>query len=324
MSAGATVERCGSCGAIVDVEDLFCANCGTEVPDARPTRTSRLLIAARNFECRGCGATMNYDAGARSLKCPFCGSVDLAEDESSGILAPEFVVPFALDRAAAEGRLRGFLGSSFWHPNDLRSEAQVHELRAVYVPFWLFATNARTHWTADTSHTPPGARADWYPISGYREAEYADLWVPAGEGIGPGELFAVVPFDAAAGVPPGEVDLEHAVVEQFSASRRYVRPLAQGRLEALEAEAVAAGVPGRSRNVHVNVLMEGATSRPALAPVYVMAYRYREKVYRFVMNGQTGQYVGTAPTSPWKVAAVVGGALLAVLAVTAMILFAAR
>ena len=108
----ATLPRCATCRALVDTEDLFCANCGTEVPQAARAPVPGRPIEARNFECGGCGASMNYDAGAQALKCPFCGSVDLVEEPGRSILAPELVLPFALDRAQAEAALRAWLGSS--------------------------------------------------------------------------------------------------------------------------------------------------------------------------------------------------------------------
>lgn len=319
-NAPATVDRCAVCDALVDVEDLFCANCGTEIPDHRQPQTKRLDVAARNFKCRGCGAAMNYDASAQALKCPFCGSVDLAEDPNPGILAPEFVVPFAIDHAEAEGRLRAWLGSSFWHPDDLRSSAQLTELRRVFVPFWVFNTHVTTHWTADIGQTPPGARASWYPVAGFGERDYDDLWVPAGGGITVREVERILPFDPAAGVAPDRVDLADVVVEQSTTARRYARPLAQRRLEALEAQAIAGQFGGRVRNVHVNVLMGGATSRAALAPAYVMAYRYRDRVYRYVLNGQTGRDTGTAPVSIWKVAGVVSLIVIMILLIVLLVL----
>jgi predicted RNA-binding Zn-ribbon protein involved in translation (DUF1610 family) len=300
-----TVERCESCGALVDVEDLFCANCGTEIPDAQADRPERVATEAKNFECKGCGATMNYDASAQSLKCPFCGSVDLIADESKGLLAPDLVIPFAIDRNEAEGRLRAWLGSSFWHPNDLRTAAQMTELRAVYVPFWIFTTKARTHWTADSSRTPPGANAPWYPVYGRGEREYDGLWIPASSGVPIAELNAVLPFDTSTAVEPEKVDLIDITVEQFAVSRRYARPHAQSVVEGLEAQAAAQEVPGHTRNVHVNALMDGATSKPALVPIYVMAYRYRDDVFRYVVNGQTGKATGSAPMSWSKVGLVV-------------------
>jgi DNA-directed RNA polymerase subunit RPC12/RpoP len=316
----AAVERCATCGALVDVEDLFCSNCGTEVPDSRAGRLERVATEAKNYQCKGCGATMNYDASARTLKCPFCGSVDLASDDSQGVLAPDVVIPFAFDRKQAEESLRGWLGSSFWHPNDLRVAAQLTELKAVYVPFWIFATEVRTHWTADSSRTPPGACAAWYPVSGRGRRTYDDLWIPAGSGVPPGELRSVLPFDLSAGVAPDQVDLVDVTVEQFAVSRRYARPVAQGLVESLETQAAAREVAGRARNVHVNVLMANASSRPALVPLYVMAYRYRDAVYRFVINGQTGHATGSAPTSAARVAGVV--ALVIIIALIILLLVA--
>ena len=63
-------------------------------------------------------------------------------------------------------------------------------------------------------------------------------------------------------------------------------------------------VPGNCRNLKVNVRVEGLTGEPVLLPVWIMAYRYKDQVYRFLVNGQTGQCTGTAPTSYRKIAAV--------------------
>ena len=38
-----------------------------------------------------------------------------------------------------------------------------------------------------------------------------------------------------------------------------------------------------------------------LLPVWISAYRYRDKAYRFIVNGQTGEVSGEAPVSWWKV-----------------------
>lgn len=295
------LDRCMVCGALVDLNDLFCSNCGREVSDHRATRPKTLALKALNFECHGCGASMNYDASVKALKCPFCGSVDLQEDGSKGILEPEAVIPFAIDHVRAETMLMAWLGSSFWHPSDIRSAARLTELRPVFVPYWIFTTLVKTHWTADSGKVPWNARASWAPVSGSWERTYPDLWIPASEGVTTGELVGIEPFDISTAVPPQEVDLEKVTVEQFSVARRYARPLAQSRLEALEAAAVSGELGGSARNIHVNVLMQDATSQAALAPVFIMAYRYRSKLYRFILNGQNGRSIGRAPISITKI-----------------------
>ena len=39
-----------------------------------------------------------------------------------------------------------------------------------------------------------------------------------------------------------------------------------------------------------------------LLPVWMSAFRFREKIYRFVINGRTGEVQGERPYSPWKIA----------------------
>jgi hypothetical protein len=51
-----------------------------------------------------------------------------------------------------------------------------------------------------------------------------------------------------------------------------------------------------------------------------MGYRYRNRVYRYVLNGQNGRDTGTAPLSVWKVAGVVSFVVLIVLIILLLVL----
>ena len=64
----------------------------------------------------------------------------------------------------------------------------------------------------------------------------------------------------------------------------------------------------------MNVRIEQLQSEPVLLPVWIMAYRYKEQLYRFIVNGQTGKATGQAPFSKAK------AVLVAVLVVLAILL----
>lgn len=308
--------RCGTCQSLLDEEDLFCANCGTEAPrraEQKATAGSS-RVATHNFTCSGCGASMSYDAQASALRCPFCSSVDMVEQKDARVLRPQSVVPFRVSKEMAETTLRQWLGKGFWRPGDLSQTASLLAMRPVYVPYWIFEARTHTYWTADTSQTPPGASADWYPLAGEHRGRYAGLLIGASAVLSTWETSEICPFDLSAAVAPEEVDLDNVTVEQFSMPRKYARPLAEQALEASESQACQQQyVPGRARNVHVNVLVEGMTSIPVLLPVWIMAYRYRDQVFRFLVNGQTGRATGQAPTSWAKVAVAIVVAIGAVL-----------
>lgn len=302
--------KCSVCGALLDEEDLFCANCGTEAPQPdHAAATQRAFDSKYNFECQGCGASMSYDASAQTLRCPFCGSEKLTEQKDAKTLEPEFVVPFTLSERDAIAHLRQWLGSSYWRPGDLSQAAEVTTLTQVYVPFWVFAAKVFTYWTADSSQVPWGARASWYPVCGENHGEYQGVLIGASSVLTPTETNAICPFDLAAAVPPDQVDLSNVVYEQFRVQRKYARPQAQAGLENLERQACTKLVPGNCRNMKVNVRVEGLTGQPALVPVWILAYRYRDQLFRFLVNGQTGRCTGTAPTSYKKIAAAIGIAI---------------
>jgi predicted RNA-binding Zn-ribbon protein involved in translation (DUF1610 family) len=314
------LSKCTVCGALLDEEDMFCANCGTEAPHQSSLQTTA-RTATHNFQCTGCGASMSYDASAGSLRCPFCGSTQLEEKQDAKILAPKAVVPFAVDQARAEATMRQWLGQGFWRPGDLAHTAAVVGMQAVYVPYWVFAAQTHTFWTADTSDTPSGARGDWFPMTGEHRDSHAGLLVGASGALTPSENAAICPFDLAPAVPPEQVDLDNVTVEQFSVSRKYARPLARAGLEQLEAQTCDERyIPGRCRNLKVNTRIENLTSEPMLLPVWIMAYRYEEQVFRFLVNGQTGRATGQAPISYRKIAAAIG---IAVAVVVVILLLAA-
>lgn len=315
-----TNDRCQVCGAMTDEEDLFCHNCGTEVAAAdADTATPSHTASTHSFRCQSCGASMSYDASAQALRCPFCGATQLSEVPTQRVLQAEHVVPMGVDRGIAEARLRAFLGSSFWHPGDLGRQSQMQQATPVYVPYWVFAGDTHTCYTADSSSTPPGARGDWYPVSGERSDRYQGILISGSSVLTPAETQSLLPFDLQAAVPTGELDLANVTVEQFRVARKHARPWARSTIEQLERGRCAALVPGRARNVRVNVMLSNLTSTSILLPVWILAYRYRGQVYRVLVNGQSGKLAGQAPYSYWKLFGVIAGIVLLVLVL--MVLF---
>lgn len=313
------IVKCTVCHALLDEEDLFCPNCGTEAP-AQTAHKPTARTATHNFQCQGCGASMSYDPTAGSLRCPFCGSVEMQAQPDAKILSPDFVVPFAVTQEQAVSEMRSWLGKGFWRPGDLAQQAAVVKMTAVYVPYWVFAASTHTYWTADSSRTPAGARASWYPLTGEHRGEHSGLLIGASGALTPDETANLNPFDLSQAVSPDQVDLENVIVEQFSVQRKYARPLAKTALEAVETHDCQANyVPGNARNVKVNVRVAGLSSQPVLLPVWIMTYKYEDRVFRFLVNGQSGQCSGQAPTSWAKIGGAVGIGAVVLAIITALL-----
>ncbi|MBN2295727.1 MAG: hypothetical protein JXM70_25065, partial [Pirellulales bacterium] len=183
--------------------------------------------------------------------------------------------------------------------------------------YWVFEAKTHTYWTADSSRLPAMSRGKWRPVSGEHRSDYKGILVGASGALHASETSQICPFDLSAAKDPQQVDLDNVTVEQFSVQRKYARPIARSGLDQFETQACAALVPGSSRNVHVNVRVEALASEPILLPIWIMAYRYKDETYRFLVNGQTGKSTGKAPTSLMKIA----GVAVAIFAVIMLVLF---
>lgn len=304
------LPRCARCRDVLDEEDLFCSNCGAEAP-GRPGAAAGPVqsLTVHRFDCASCGASLVWPAGAQGLRCLFCGRESLAEQPAARVPVPSRVCPFRLGRAQAEAAFRDWLGRGAFRPNDLRTGAVLTGMRAVYLPFWLFEVECDTYWTADSNFTPPGAKADWAPQFGTHKDRYAGTLVPASGALTLREVRGLGAYELAAAVPYAPAVLGEVPAEPFAVTRKRARLLArEGVAERLEADCKRL-VPGqRQRHLRLNTLTTGTTAEPVLLPAWILAWEYRGRRFRVLVNGESGKVQGNAPVSPWKVLAAMFGA----------------
>ena len=315
--------KCPFCGGTKGIERdatyLAVEHALEDVPESR-LRTE----APKVFQCENCGATVTFAGSTVSASCPFCGSEHVVERTGDvGRILPESVLPFAVSLEDARKRWRDWLGHGIFRPRGIRDLATGEALKGVYVPFWTYDTRTWSRWTADAGwyytvtvgsgqqqHTE--TRTRWEFASGERRDFFDDVLVCAGQGVDEGLLSRAYPYGLDALQPYRSDYLSGWAAEE------YVLDLAAGwgkaREEANErARDLCSGdVPGDTqRNLRVWTQHSGVTWKHVLLPLWIATYRWKDKTYRFLVNGQTGKVVGTAPISPLRVAiAVVLGAVL--------------
>ena len=83
---------------------------------------------------------------------------------------------------------------------------------------------------------------------------------------------------------------------------------------------VAAHLPGDTcRGLRVGTAFRDVNSDLVLLPVYLLTYRYGERLFRFLINGQTGKVAGQKPWSWRRIALAVGAGLATILVVVLLV-----
>ena len=86
-----------------------------------------------------------------------------------------------------------------------------------------------------------------------------------------------------------------------------------GRDAAMESRIQANEGYDHYRGMRYNHQFYNVRFKHILLPVWIFSSPYGKKIYRFMINGETGRVAGSAPVSPFKVLAAVAAGLALVL-----------
>jgi hypothetical protein len=218
-------------------------------------------------------------------------------------------VPFTVSRDQARAALRDWLGSLGWfRPSDLRSSARLQELRPLWWVAWVFDADTMISWTADSNANT--GRADWAPHAGQTSVNFRSILASASRGLSNREVDAIAGGSDLRSVQDEPQGAEDATIEQFDVQRSQARQQVTAALHAMAIDHVQkTQIPGsRFRNVKVSVVVRGLITRRLSFPAYVLAYRYREDLYRVVICGQNPRLLlGRAPYSTAKIVLTIVG-----------------
>ena len=92
----------------------------------------------KTYNCTSCGAQLVTDTSTAATSCPYCGNPTIIPGQFSGMLKPDYVIPFKLDKKAAVQALSEHYKGKKLLPREFKDQNHIEEIKGVYVPFWLF------------------------------------------------------------------------------------------------------------------------------------------------------------------------------------------
>lgn len=319
--------RCEYCDAEIELDKM--QKGGEPPPNVVERALTELLnseaakgygLPTQALQCKQCGAAINYPDKVTSGKCCFCGSDTVIErPANTQLIRPESLIPFKVTKQQAGSKFSEWVGSLWFRPNNLKHMARVQEIGGVYAPFWTFDAQADTRWNAESGYhyyvteeftnsegkreTRQVQHTRWEPSSGHHRGSYDDLLICASKGLSEALVRVLEPFHTTQNLVGYQASyLSGWGAEEYAVGPKEAWDKGQQRFEQHEYSACSQQVPGDThRNLRISMKLSSVTWKHCLLPVYVAAYRYNDKVYRFLVNGETGKVSGEAPYSFWKI-----------------------
>ena len=260
--------------------------------------------ALHSYVCSSCGGEIVCEKTTAATNCPFCGNPVVMTERLSGMLKPDYVIPFKLDKQAAKAGLARHLQGKRLLPKVFKDQNHIDEIKGVNVPFWLFDADA----AADIRYKATRVRT--WGDSNYIYTETSFYSVLRGGSIG----FDRVPVDGSSkmaddlmeSIEPynfaDAVDFQTAYLSGYLADKYDVTAeqsveRANARVKKSTEQAFAATVQGYATVMpeSSSVRLANGKAKYALYPVWLLNTTWEGRRYTFAMNGQTGKFVGDLP-----------------------------
>ncbi len=296
--------------------------------DDLPAAASETVRATR---CPNCGAMVEFQGANHATECPFCATPLVIDSGSHRMIKPQALIPFQLDEPGARKALISWLGSLWFAPNRLLEFTRAgRAMTGVYVPYWTFDADTRSRYrgakgvhyyeTRTVTVNVNGRnerrqeqvrKTRWYPASGTVARRFDDVLVIAatslptrlGDGLEPWDLSGLQPYspDYLAGLQ----------AEGYTVALADGHQTGRGKMDRVIYADVCHDIGGDAQRVdNIASDYDAETFKHVLLPVWMAAYKYSGKSYRFLVNGQTGEVQGERPWSVWKITFAVIGALI--------------
>lgn len=264
------------------------------------------------YACRSCGGEIVADENMGSTTCPYCGSQVVFSEKFSGVLKPDYVIPFKYDKKQAKASFEKFISDRKYVPKMFKSEKHIDEIRGIYVPFWLFDAKASGDVCFDARKENSHIHGDYMTtrtsyFNAYRKGsiEFNKVPVDGSTRIADDMMESIEPFYFTDAVEFNTAYLAGFAADKYDVDAENSISRANERIKTSIEKALKQTVTGYDcvYTEWSSVDIEEGKAKYALYPVWMLSATYKGKPYTFAMNGQTGKFAGDLPIDEgalWK------------------------
>ena len=279
------------------------ANEHSETWEKKPEEWAKDEASGLNvYVCSACGGEVLGDDTLASARCPFCDNTVIMKRQFTGEWKPDLVLPFKLDREHAKEAFKKHLFGKKLLPKAFRSQSNIEEIKGIYVPFWLFSSDVQTNirYRGSRSRSWSDGKYDYVETSNYallRGAHFERIPVDGSMKMNDALMDSLEPFDFSEAVDFQTAYLAGYFADRYDVDAEKSVARAKNRFVNTLDSVMSQTTAGYSSVSRETTTMSEHNNRReyALLPVWLLHVRWKEKLYTFAMNGQTGKFVGNLP-----------------------------
>lgn len=279
----------------------------------------------KEVSCEACGATVAFEGTLTATRCSYCGGPITREKvhDAPDRIPVDGLLPFAVEQEAAHAALRSWVTGRWFAPNDFLRQGVEGRFDGVYLPYFTFDAMTATSYRGERgdhywvevgsgNQKRREVRTRWTPAWGDFQRFFDDVLVAAVQALPQPLLRGLEPWPLARCIPFTPEALAGARAHTYDLELEACLGVGRQRIEEAIREDVRERIGGDEQRIEdVQTSWAGLTYKHLLLPTWLLAYRWKEKSYRVVVNAVTGEVSGERPWSAVKIGLAVVAALVA-------------
>ena len=258
----------------------------------------------RIYVCNTCGGEIVADETTGASECPFCGNPVIMTGQFAGALKPDLVIPFKVDKKAAVAALQNHYKGKRLLPRVFKEENHIKEVKGLYVPVWLFDTDAdafvryratRTRSWSDSQYNY--TETNHFSVTRGGKIAFENVPVDGSTKMDDTLMESMEPFNLGDAVDFHTAYLSGYLADKYDVDAEASIDRANERIRKSTEEAFAATVQGYTSVIpaSTNIHLQNGRARYALYPVWILNTQWNGQTFTFGINGQTGKIAGDLP-----------------------------
>lgn len=261
------------------------------------------------YSCPNCGAEIIADENTSATFCVYCKNTAILKNKLVGEFNPSKLIPFYKTREDAIKAFKDLGKGRPLMPKEFSSDKNISEMRGIYIPFWLYdysvngnssgtATKVKTWTTGSYIYT----KTDTYSVSRSANMKYCKIPVDGSKHFDNDIMNSIEPYDYNK-----LVDFSHSYLSGFYAEKYDVDLNTAADDSLLRARNSTTDILRKDIKGYSNVALTSNNhnvkldkSEYVLLPVWMLNIKYKDKMYKFAMNGETGELIGNIPIDTKK------------------------
>lgn len=263
-----------------------------------------------SYKCENCGAEIVADEQTSATFCVYCGSTAILRNKLVGKFKPDLIIPFKVKKEVAVEKFQKLSKGRPFMPKGFNDKNNIEKIKGVYIPFWLYdfdveggidcnAVKIRSWTSGDRRYT----KTDTFRVSRAGNMTFLKVPVDGSTRFNNDIMNSIEPFNYDEIVPYNHAYLSGFFAERYDEdSDKTCEEARQRALNTGKDIMLNDCVGYTSKTITSNTLKTKDTKvKYALLPVWMVNVKFKDKMYPFAMNGQTGEFIGDIPIDNKKV-----------------------